>query len=260
MKTHYIFFWITMFFTIDARAQYTIALCVVATGKYIQFIEPLLSSAKTYFCPRYNRKYIIFTDNKIALQKQDPSLSVQYVYQKKLGWPYDTLLRFNVYLTHKALFKGVDYIFATDADMLFVDYMSDEILDELVATQHPGHEGKYPLWGKPEELSYETNHYSTAYIAPEEGTHYFAGGFYGGSHDAFFSMMEILMQRIHADLAKNYIAVWHDESHLNRYFIDYPPTTILDRSYCYPEHGNTIGYPPCKPKLLALDKDHASIR
>ncbi len=234
---------------------------MVATGKYIQFVRPLIESAQKYFCPRHHRRYFVFTNSTKPLYTEDEeSPDIIYIHQKKLGWPYDTLMRFNIYLKNKKAFDGVDYIFATDADMLFVGYEGDEILDERVATQHPGHEGRNQLWGPPGSISYETNMSSTAYIAPDEGEYYFAGGFYGGSYDEFFNMMETLMKRIRSDLARNYIALWHDESHLNRFFIDFPPTTILDRSYCYPEHGSRVGYPACKPKLLALDKDHAFIR
>lgn len=52
------------------------------------------------------------------------------------------------------------------------------------------------------------------------------------------------------------MAVWHDESHWNRYCIDHKPTTILSPSYCYPESWNL----PYKKRLLALDKDHIAYR
>jgi histo-blood group ABO system transferase len=61
---------------------------------------------------------------------------------------------------------------------------------------------------------------------------------------------------IDEDLEKGIIAVWHDESHWNRYCIDNTPTTILSPSYCYPEGWNA-NY---ERKLLALDKDHATFR
>ena len=61
---------------------------------------------------------------------------------------------------------------------------------------------------------------------------------------------------IYTDLGKNIIAVWHDESHLNRYFVDHKPTVILSPSYCYPESWKL----PYKKRLLALDKNHAAIR
>jgi len=47
-----------------------------------------------------------------------------------------------------------------------------------------------------------------------------------------------------------------DESHMNRYFIDTPPTKILDPSYCHIE-GTKSNY---TPKLVALNKNHREIR
>lgn len=264
---------VLLLFTLEASYAETlnIGLCIMATGKYIAFVKPLLDSAEKYFCPKHIKTYFVFTDNQLLPDEQnvckeefDMLLDASYhdriviINQKRLGWPHDTLLRFSVYDTHSGLFAGMDYMFAIDADMLFVDVEGDEILSERVATQHPGFNGKKPLWGN--ETPYERNTISTAYIPYDGGTYYFAGGFYGGLTREFVKMMRILTSNIREDLMQNYIAVWHDESHLNRYFIDNPPTIMLDRSYCFPEHGIEKGYPLCKPKLLALDKDHDAIR
>jgi histo-blood group ABO system transferase len=65
-----------------------------------------------------------------------------------------------------------------------------------------------------------------------------------------------ISKNIKIDFEKNFIAVWHDESHLNRYMIDNTPTKILTPSYCYPENM----YLPYHKKLLALDKNHKELR
>lgn len=221
-----------------------IALCIVATGKYDVFAEQLIKSARKYFCIEHDVHYFVFTDGTIT-----PATDITTVYQKRLGWPYDTLMRFAIYLEHQDLFSTFDYIYATDADMLFVAPVGDEILSDLVSTKHPGyinHRGPYE----------NKNKKSTAYIANNEGTYYFAGGFYGGVRDTFFKMLQTLVQNIETDLKDNFIAVWHDESHLNRYFIDNPPTKILSPSYCYPEKWKL----PYKKRLLALDKNHDGMR
>ncbi len=253
---------ITTSFVIHANKdnRFKIGLCVMATGKYIQFVKPLIHSAKKYFCPNHDITYFVFTDSIIPhILKQNNNINI--IYQERLGWPYDTLMRFDVYYKNHKLLSHMDYLFACDADMLFVDYEGDEILAERVSTQHPGHNDKFIIFDTPGELSYENNLVSLAYVAPHEGTHYFAGGFYGGSTKEFLQMAKRITKNIEIDLSNNnYIARYHDESHLNRYFIDHPPTIILDRSYCYPEHGAQAGYPACKPKLLALDKNHDEMR
>lgn len=220
-----------------------VGLLVVATGKYIQFVKPLIESAEKYFCKNHHVTYFVFTD-----QETIPLPNTVYVFQERLGWPYDTMNRYHVYYKHRELFIEQDYLFASDADMLFVGDVGDEILGERTATLHPGFVGK--------RGSYETSVKSRACIHKSEGKCYFAGGFYGGNRACFLHILQTNIQNIDEDLSRGVIAVWHDESHWNRYCIDYPPTVVLTPSYCYPESWS-LPYPK---KLLALDKDHASIR
>lgn len=220
-----------------------IGLLVMATGKYIAFVPPLVDSAKKFFCQEHEVTFFVFTD-----QQAKPIDNVVYIYQSRLGWPYDTMMRFHTYFKHRDIYADMDYLFACDADMLFVGRVGSEILGDRVATQHPGFIGK--------RGTYETNPTSLAYIAPHEGKYYFAGGFYGGSFDEVMKIAKTCADNIDKDLAKGFVAVWHDESHWNRYCIDNPPTIILNPSYCYPESWN-LPYPK---KLLALDKNHSEFR
>ncbi len=220
-----------------------VGLLIVATGKYIEFVEPLLDSADKYFCPDHEVTYFIFTDGELPERS-----NVKMLYQKRLGWPLDTLMRLSIYYQHRDALQDMDYIFATDADMRFVDIVEDEILSDRVATQHPGFVGR--------RGSYEKRSISTSYVAPKEGRTYFAGGFNGGSKDEFLKMARTITENIQKDLQIGIIAVWHDESHINRYFIDNPPTCILSPSYCYPESWKL----PYERRLLALDKNHKLYR
>lgn len=78
-------------------------------------------------------------------------------------------------------------------------------------------------------------------------------------------MAEVLADRVTKDLDNGVIALWHDESQMNRYLIDNPPTLSLEPSYCYPEPAlkNPEGWIVTKyynPKILALDKNHSEYR
>jgi histo-blood group ABO system transferase len=232
-----------LIFSIPHLFGANVGLLIMATGKYICFVEPLINSAEKHFCGNHNVTYFVFTDKD--LKESD---NIVRVYQPRLGWPFDTMMRYHVYYKSKDLFSEQDYLYACDADMLFVDKVGDEILGERVATQHPGFVGK--------RGSYETNPLSLACVNESEGLQYFAGGFYGGSRDEFLKIIKTNADNIDNDLGRGIIAVWHDESHWNRYCIDHPPTLILNPSYCYPESW-ILPYPK---KLLALDKNHSEMR
>ena len=214
-----------------------VGLLVMATGKYIEFVDPLLDSADDYFCKNHEVTYYIFTDGQLA-----PRKNVVIIEQEQLGWPYDTMMRFAVYNKHKNRLADCDYLFACDADMLFADHVGSEMFGSRIATVQPN----YLFDAKP----YEHNPLSTACINRNEGTDYFAGGFYGAHKEEFFKLTQTIADNICIDLARGYIAINNDESHLNRYFIDHKPDVILSPSYCHFEDWRS----PYPKKIIALVK------
>ena len=224
-----------------------VGLLVIATGKYDQFIPVLYKSMKKYFLTNHDVTMFVFTDQEIPTK--DGLVSFSHIHEP---WPNPTLKRYHVFDKHKEELLKMDYLYYCDADMRFVSEVGDEVLPKsesnLIATEHPGFYG-----GR--RGTYETRPDSTAYVSDREGDCYFAGGFNGGTAEAFLKMSSIIKERVDKDLEKGIVAIWHDESQMNRYLIDNKPS-ILNPSYCYPESWQL----PFEKKLLALDKNHSEIR
>lgn len=82
--------------------------------------------------------------------------------------------------------------------------------------------------------------------------HYVCGGINGGISSKFISLIKEINQRVKRDLEKGIVAVWHDESHFNRYIFDLDyRVKILSPEYAYPEGWNLEGM---KCKMMLLDK------
>lgn len=177
--------------------------------------------------------------------------NIQYIRNNKITvfqtepapWPLPTLLRYNLFLQQEEYLKKFDYLFYVDIDMLFVDTVGDEIIGSgLTCAQHP----MYALDRKfiP---PYEPNPDSAAYI-PRLGVIkmdktgkkwldpiYAAGGFQGGTTESFIKAMKVMKETINKDFNKNYVAIWNDESHWNKYLFENPPSVVLSPSYVYPD-------------------------
>jgi len=222
-----------------------IGLLVIATNKYTVFLEQLIKSADEFFLRGTDVTYFVFTNQEINTTSSRNIVKINVEHKE---WPWMTLGRYKIFSNNSEKLSEMDYLFYCDADMRFVNHVGQEILSERVVTQHPGFLGGR---GTP-----ETNPISTACIYPHEKLQYFAGGFNGGDKSEYLKMSKTISQNIDKDLEKNFIAIWHDESHINRYMIDNPPTKILDPGYCYPESWNLL----FDKKLLALDKNHKEIR
>lgn len=222
-----------------------IGLLIIATNKYQKFIQPLISSADKYFLKNQQVTYFIFSDKQENIYS---NRSIQHNLISHKEWPWMTLGRYSIFDQYVETLSKMDYLFYIDVDMLLVSDVNEEILGERVATQHPGY---YYTRGTP-----ETRKESLACVFQHEKMQYFAGGFNGGSAQEYLKMCKVLSNNINIDYSNNIIAVWHDESHMNRYFIDNPPTVILSPSYCYGE-DMTIPFPK---KIIALTKNHKAIR
>lgn len=235
-----------------------IAVLTIATGKYDVFIEGLVQSCEKYFLPGTEKKYFVFTDSE-KIETKDNIIRVE---QKKLGWPFDTMLRFHMFKAIKEHLNDFDYLFFMNANLKMVSTVGTFILETprdcgLILTIHPGFYSKpkshYPL---------ERNTMSSFYFPPGKERNYFQGCFNGGKTKEFLEMSEILSNLIDEDLRKNIIPLWHDESALNWYVMEKTPRA-LDPTFAYPEpkgedldnHKDLINIFG-DPKILQLDKDN----
>lgn len=222
-----------------------IGLMVTSTNKYNQFVEPLMGSTIEWFLGGHDLTVYNFSDQ--------PHAGTVHLPVASWGFPQATLYRF-AFMSSYAERLDADYLFACDADMLFVDAVGEEILPEeehggLTVVAHPG------FWKG--GGSWETNPASRAFTPPELRRRYVAGGFWGGTRETVLAVASELHEAIEADDANGIMAVWHDESHLNRYVSTRTPK-ILPPDYVYPQSWD-LG-PGVTRKLLALDKDHEAIR
>ena len=199
-------------------------ICVVSGERYVRYAEEMFQSAQEWV---------------------DFPLKT-YLLGGREGWPDATLYRYHVILERA---WEDEYLFLIDADMLFEGRVGDEILGELTATLHPGYVGKT-------NLPFETRARSAAYVP--KGDTYYAGGFVGGRRETFLLLAERIRDQISHDYDHEVMAVWHDESHLNRVFSIVKPSVTLSPSYCMPDDAS--GYPwlaGMERKIVALDKTPA---
>lgn len=222
-----------------------VAVLVPATAKYTVFVPPILASFRQYFLTDCEVEVIILTD---LPDKVSPARAL---YIPHHPWPGVTIHKFHYVCQYEKELSAFDYVFMCDADMRVVAPVGHEILGGLVATRHP-----YFYDKTPDQFIYDRNPQSTACIPLGEGRAYVMGAFFGGRWPDFLAMAKDRAAAIDADEARGVMALWHDESHLNRYVYDHPPDVLLSPSYCYPENSNL----PFEPKILALDKDHDVIR
>lgn len=225
-----------------------VGLLVIATNKYISFIDQLVESADKWFLSNCNVTYCVFTNNPKTL---NTNRAFNMLHIEHEPWPAPTLKRYDYFNKYADYLKTFDYLYYCDVDMKFVDVVGDEILNNLVATLHPAFYNQNKL-----QFTYDRNYKSKAYMNFTEGDRYYAGGFNGGNSKNFLSMSKTISDwRLH-DECLDIIPLWHDESYLNKYMWLNKPTKILFPDYCYPEQWNL----PFSKKIIALNKNHQEMR
>lgn len=222
---------------------------IIATQKYIKFSSQLKKSIEQYFLPNYKKTFYILTDHE--LNNED-----NVIYEKiyPLPWPLPSLLRFHLFSNVK-IPSNVDLIYYFDVDTYLVDFVEEEVIpnndENITVVSHP-----YNLLDS-NYNSFETNINSSAFVDDYKKYEYIHASFFGGYKNNFISMCDDIKKLIDIDLKNNTIAIWHDESYLNKY-VSTKKCKILDCGYAHPDFW--AGDLPVKKKIIHLIKDSKSIR
>lgn len=226
-----------------------VGILYICTGRYAVFWERFYRSAEKFLLtePDIEKHYFIFTDADVLENESN----IHKYFKKPQGFPSDSIKRFRMFLAIKEDLKKMDFVFFLNANMNFVQYVGKEILpftspSGLMGVLHPGY-----AHSPKEELPYERNPNSTAFIPYIEGHtyRYFMGGFNGGKTEQFLAMCEVCDSNIREDTEKNIVACFHDESHINAYFLK-REILILSPEYGFPEDLDT----PYAQKVIILNK------
>jgi hypothetical protein len=225
-----------------------VAVLYICTGEYWVFWKDFYLSYEKYFLKASEIHYYVFTEAENLEGEENPR--VHKIYQEVMGWPNDTLLRFKLFMSIREELEGFDYLFFMNANCKCVAPITEEV---FLPTQEEGllvvrHHSYYNKDNR--QFTYDRNPKSRAYIPMGEGEVYVFGAVNGGTSSAFLRMAEELERRTDLDLEDGVVALWHDESHLNRYIIDYPNYRLLSPSYGYPEDWDL----PFEPKIITRDK------
>lgn len=224
-----------------------VGILYICTGKYEIFWNTFWENAQKKFLNDCELHFFVFTDSE-NIKDNGRNLHVYLI--EKLGWPFDTLFRFHLFNRFASDLSKMDYLMFMNANIIVNQtILSSEILpdsEELFGVLHPG------FYNCPKSVyTFEKNSSSTAFLEENFRQIYFFGAFNGGKTAAFLTMSKILAENIDIDLQNNFIACWHDESHLNKYFNhNLEKIRVLGYEYCYMEECPT----PHVPKIIYTDK------
>ena len=225
----------------------------ICTWKYDVFRKEFYNSCENYLLTdwEFEKHYFVWTDS----DKIKWSDRIHIFHQENLWRPDNTLKRFHIFLSQEKELEKMDYLFFFNANLEIKQPIWEEILPKgkntIVVTKHPWYFNK-----NNKQYPYDRNLKSTAFIKKWEWSYYVAWWLNWGTSYSFLKMGKDLARNIDIDKDNWVIALWHDESQLNRYIYDLEMNahkedfTLLPPSYLYPEWWDFSF--PCK--ILIRDK------
>jgi hypothetical protein len=208
----------------------------IGTGRYINFLPDYYNATKSHFLNESEIRFHVFTDHD-QFANWPSDMNVYKI--NHLPWPFVTLLRFkfmNQAMNEIAASENCVFI---DADLIFQSKVSEVDLfngKKHFGVQHPG------FVFEPSKATFDRNPLSAACVSDKDdlGT-YWQGCLWGAKSEEFSKMVQKLDDAVDADLRNRVVAIWHDESHLNRYLIDVKnDVNTLHPGYATPERWENI--------------------
>lgn len=219
----------------------------ICTWSYDVFRKEFYDSCEKFlFGCDIEKHYFVWTDS----DKIKVSDKIHVFPQKDLWWPNNTLKRFSMFLSRENELKKMDYLFYFNANLEIMKPIWVEILpssnDQIVVSTV----GFYYFCKDNKKFAYDRNPNSTAYIKKWEWSFYVQWWLNGWTTDSYLNMCKKLDNNIKIDENNWVVALWHDESHLNRYVYELEMNwyrenfKVLPPSYLYAEWFD-LSY-PCK--------------
>ena len=277
-----------------------IAFSFIGTNRYLDFFPTYYEGIEKYFIPEAEKTFLVFTDGEI----DDPPDNVKVYHQEHLEWPYITLKRFEIINKARSVIEDCDWFVFLDADSRVVSEITeDDFLERccghstnevpLFGVHHPC---QY-LWMPPHDKipgAWDQNPESEAFVdfdtvdlyrvEPDISrlklyrdlentgdfewyTHkqiYYQGCFWGCKVPEVCAMIDELEARTNRDLEKGVIAKWHDESHINKFYLEnWGMVHTFGPDFAFPEVfkeqcNKNYYFRSHAPKIVHLAKDNSA--
>ena len=233
-----------------------VAISFLGTGKYLDFLPKYYENIEKYFLPNSEKTILAFTDGELDGTPEN----LKVFSQKHLDWPYITLKRFEIINKAREIINDHDWFVFIDGDAVVVDRIEEEefFTDKpLFGVHHPCHYLKMPPHNQyPGAYEITENCNAAVDLEKYQPKVYYQGCFWGGKVPEVCAMIDELEYRVSDDLKRKVVALWHDESHLNKYFIENPDLVhTYGPEYAFPE----VFKDQCtfEPKIVHLAKDNS---
>ncbi|XP_048879240.1 alpha-1,3-galactosyltransferase 2-like isoform X3 [Brienomyrus brachyistius] len=195
------------------------------------YLLPFLMSAEQYFMVGLPVTYYVFTDypEKIPSLKLGRGRTLEVIkVAKENRWQDVSMMRM------KTITDAIDghihhqceYVFCFDVDQIFSGRFGSEALGDSVALLHSFYYHRPKMF-----YTYDRNPKSEAYM--DKGDFYYHAAVFGGRWQEVRNLTEACYQGIMRDKENEVEALWHDESHLNKYLWLHKPTKVLSPEYCW---------------------------
>lgn len=175
--------------------------------------------------------YYVFTDltEKMPDIKLAPQRSIKVIQvERHSRWQDVSMMRMKTIseVIESDIRNHCTHVFCFDVDQVFTGRFGSEALGDSVVLLHAH------FYRLPKSLfTYDRNPKSKAYM--EVGDFYYHAAVFGGSWKWVKALTEACYQGIMEDKKNNVEALWHDESHLNKYLWLHKPSRVLSPEYCW---------------------------
>ena len=237
----------------------SVAVIFIGTNKYLNFLPQWYDRVKKHLFPDVAKTIYVYTDGDLG---GDIPPDMIVVPTEHKDWPRITLERFHTIRDASlkiSTMRSHTHLLFLDADM-FVneDVAFEDVFPEdkdYTGVWHPCHFMKMPPHNSAPG-AFEPNPKSTAYLENAyDYDVYWQGCLWGGKIQPIMHMLDVLCARIDEDDSNDIIALWHDETHMIKFFCEHadkvntlPPCFAFPE--CYPDY-------PTNQTIIHLAKDNS---